>query len=104
MKEIIINEETIAAYKEIICNPRNYGFAFDSIKDFFIKSETVTAKHILANEYLNHMNLPLPKVILYIVMNELFGECNGKDEKWNLGYYLKSKTHEINSSPTNDEI
>lgn len=106
MEKIIINEETIAAYRTILQNPSQYhaDFNFTPIKDFFIPSETLTAQHILAQEYISHINLCLPKLILYIIMNELFGNPNGKDEDGNLGYYLKSKSHEINSSTANDKI
>lgn len=106
MEKIIIDEETIAAYRTILQNPSQYhaDFNFIPLSDFFIPSETITAQHILAQQYISHINLCLPKLILYIIMNELFGNPNGKDADGNLGYYLKSKSHEINSSTTDDKI
>jgi len=77
MSEIQLTPETISAYKTVITNPKEHGLSFNAITDFFEQSETVTAKHELADAYIKHINKPLPKVILYIIRN--------------LGYYLKPK-------------
>lgn len=91
MTTISLDPQTIAAYEEIITNPKQHGFDFVSISDFFEKSESVTAKHILAEAYMKYINKPLPKVILYIIMDRIFGQCTGKDEKGFAGYHLKIK-------------
>lgn len=84
-----INLENINAYKTILLDPHKHGFEFDAITDCFAKSEVVVAKHLLADAYLKYMDKPLPKVFLYIIMNEVFGQCDGKDTDGNLGYHLK---------------
>ena len=92
MSEIQLTPETISAYKALITSPKDNGFEFTSITEYFEKSETVTAKHILAESYVNHINKPLPKVVLYIIMNEIYGQCIGRDENKIMGYYLKPKS------------
>lgn len=84
-----ITPEVIAAYKELVLNPQKNGLPIDSLTDCFEKSDTVTAKHLLAESYINHINKPLPKIILYIIMDDVFGQCDGKDENKDLGYHLK---------------
>ncbi len=84
-----LNPETISAYKELITNPKKHGLKIDVITDCFEKSEIVTAKHELAEAYINHIGKPLPKVILYIIMDDIFGQSDVQDKKGNLGYHLK---------------
>lgn len=84
-----LNPETIDAYKTLITKPKENGLPFDAITECFDKSETVTAKHILAKQYIDYIGKPLPKVILYIIMDDLFGQCTGKDKNGDLGYKLK---------------
>ena len=94
---MILNEQTIGAYKELLTNPFKHGLTFKPITECFEKSEKVTAKHILAKEFTDYLDKPLPKVIFYIVMNQLFGQCDGKDENGNLGYHLRF------TAPTNQQ-
>lgn len=84
-----LNPQTVDAYKTLITNPKENNLPFDSITDCFDKSKDVTAKHILAKQYIDYIDKPLPKVILYIIMDQIFGQCNGKDANGDLGYYLK---------------
>lgn len=84
-----LNPQVIDAYKQILSNPSEHGFDFKPIKDCFEKSEKVTAKHILFNQFIEYIKKPLPKLIFYILMDEIFGVCNGKDESGNLGYHLQ---------------
>lgn len=87
-----LNQESIAAYKELITNPAKHGLKdITPLTEFFEKSDKVTAKHILAKAYMDHVARDLPKVILYIVMDEIFGICDGKDEDGLLGYHLTPK-------------
>lgn len=86
---MILNKETIAAYKELLTHPKENRLTFDSIEDCFLKVETVTAKHVLAKYYMLYLNRDIPKVIIYIIMDEVFGQCDGKDEGGNLGYHLR---------------
>ncbi|QIK58778.1 hypothetical protein G7050_02545 [Dysgonomonas sp. HDW5A] len=87
-----LTPETVSAYKELITNPQNHGLELTSITDFFIKSDKVTAKHILARAYIDHIQKPLPKVILYIIMDEIYGQCSEKADDGNLGYRLTFNT------------
>lgn len=89
MDKEYLTEDHIKAYKTILCNPEEYRLNFRPMKDCFEKSETVTANHTLAEVFLEYVNRPLPKLIIYILMDDLFGPCNGKDHDGNLGYYLK---------------
>ena len=86
---MILNPQTIDAYKELLLNPSKYNLDFRPITDCFVKSDNVTAKHILAKKFTDYLNKPLPKVILYIVMNQVFGQCDGKDTDGYLGYHLQ---------------
>lgn len=90
-----LNPQVIDAYKQILLEPSKYGFDFTPLKECFEKSEVVTAKHILFQQYGEYIDKPLPKVIFYIIMDEVFGFCNSKDEKGDLGYNLK-----LTSQPT----
>lgn len=76
----------VASFKEAILDPSAHDLPFKPLKEYFQKSETVTAKHILAQEYMKIVNIP--KIVLYIIMDEEFGQCDGKDEKGALGYHL----------------
>ena len=86
-----LTPETISAYKELITEPKKYGLEITAITDFFCKSDKVTANHILATAYVDHIQKPLPKVILYIIMDEIYGCCSEVDENGDLGYNLMIK-------------
>ena len=88
-KTIELNSQSVAAYKEALLNPAAHGLPIRPIKDCFEKSETVTAKHILAQQYMDECNGNLPKIFCYIVMDDVFGLCDGKDADGLLGYHLK---------------
>jgi hypothetical protein len=89
---MVLNQETVAAYKTLITEPAKHGLIdIIPVTEFFEKSEKVTAKHILAKAYMDHVARDLPKVILYIIMDEIFGICDGKDEDGLLGYHLTPK-------------
>ena len=69
---------TVFLTREYLC--RSYEFE---------KSDKVTAKHILFDQLIEVIKVPLPKVIFYILMDEMFGFGNYKDENGFLGYSLK---------------
>ncbi len=92
MSEILsLNPEMVDAYKQIILDPIKFKMTFTPLQTYFEKSDTVTAKHILAKSYINHIQRDLPKVVLYIIMNDVYGQCRDKDADGHLGYYLKVK-------------
>lgn len=84
-----INTGTIAAYKELITKPAAHGFDFKPLSECLVKSETVTAKHILFQNYIDLIKKPLPKIFFYIILEEIFGQPTGKDDRGDLGYHLK---------------
>ena len=89
----------VAAYKELLTNPKKNGFDFRPITECFREIETVTPKHELFNVYIEYLQKPLPKVIFYIIMDELYGNLTGRamdaeDKSGYLGYkleFIKSK-------------
>lgn len=83
-----LTPEAVSAYKELITEPNKHSLELTAITDFFIESDKVTAKHILAKAYTDHIQKPLPKVILYIIMDEIYGQCFEKGDDGNLGYRL----------------
>lgn len=93
METIQLTPEVINAYKTLITNPKEHGLEFKPLTECFEKSDLVTPKHILAKEYLDYIQKPLPKVILYIIMDEVFGICDGKAESGDLGYHLIFKVN-----------
>jgi hypothetical protein len=103
-----INQESVAAYKELLTNPKAHGLGFEPLTECFEKSETATAQHILYKQFLDYIKKPLPKVFFYIVMNDTYGLANGYDPnhkfgngpnaKGCLGWFLKLKPELINKS------
>lgn len=83
-----LTPQTIDAYKQILSNPSKHGFNFKPLNECFSKSETVTAQHILFDSYVGYIAKPLPKVVFYIIMQEIHGQPFEKDEKGCLGYRL----------------
>jgi hypothetical protein len=60
------------------------------IEQYFQKSETATAKHILFKEFTEGTKWKgLPKIIFYILMDELYGQAKAADG--NLGYLVTLK-------------
>jgi hypothetical protein len=94
MGTLILNEESIAAYKELMTNPTVHGLDMKPLKDCFRETENVTPKHILYEQYIELIQKPLPKVMFYIIMDEVYGNLIGKEVLENgkhgcLGYKLE---------------
>lgn len=65
-----------------------------AIEQFYEQSDTVTAQHVLYNEFIEETKWKgLPKILFYILLNETFGFPNLKDADNNLGYALKLIKH-----------
>lgn len=63
---------------------------FKPLHECFEEIEEVTPKHLLFEDFANYLQKPLPKVIFYIIMDELYSHLIDKDEKTkDLGYRLK---------------
>jgi len=87
---MLLNEQSIAAYKKILSEPHNHGLSFRPITSCFEISEDVTPKHILFNQFSTEAPM-CPKLIFYIIMDELYPNLIGKakTEGGELGFYLK---------------
>lgn len=90
----------VAAYKEALQNPQNHELDFEPLENCFIKSDTVTANHILARQYLDYTARGIPKVIFYIIMQEIYGHPKGKDAEGHFGYYLTFKPELLSNETT----
>lgn len=87
---MVLSPATVNAYKELLTNPQNNGLSFKPLNECFEETKEVIPKHILFEAFLNYLQKPLPKVIFYIIMDELYPHLIGKDENTNdLGYRLK---------------
>lgn len=84
-----LNSATVEAYELLVKNPNAYGLPFRSITVCFEPSAVVTAKHVLARHYIENETPLLPKLMCYIIMDKVFGQCTGKDDQGYLGYHLK---------------
>ena len=67
-----LTPELIEAYKKMITNPKEYNLEFESLGEIFEKSEIAIAKHLVYDSYLLRIKKPVPKVIFYIIMDEMF--------------------------------
>ena len=81
---MVLNEQTVSAFREVLTNPQAHGFNFKSLSEIFEKSTEPTPKHVLFEKYTALIDRDIPKVIFYILMDELFEvkKCTNKD----LGY------------------
>ena len=89
---IPITPETVALVKDILMSGIKGKYpAFDKC---FVEAETVRAKHLLYQDYVERTGCQIPKVFIYIVMDDILGMPHGKaEEKENapgcLGYRLR---------------
>lgn len=87
---MVLSTEAVNSYKELLTNPDKYGLEFKPLNECFEESTEVIPKHILFETFLSYLQKPLPKVILYIIMDEQYAHLIAKDpESGNLGYKLK---------------
>lgn len=88
---MILTPQAVDAYKQCLTNPNEHGISdFKPLAECFEECEQVTPKHILFESYVAYLGRPLPKVIFYIIMDELYRHLIAKDEATkDLGYRLK---------------
>lgn len=85
-----ITPEFIEGCKTILNNPSEYNFSYLPFKECFVKSEIITPKHILAEQYLNYVNnSAINKFIVYLLMDAAYGFCHGKATNGDAGYKLQ---------------
>ncbi len=84
-----LTPEAVEAYLHIMENPAEYNFDFKPLSQLLVKSDKITAQHILYREYIDCIqNSNIPKVIFYIILQDKYGACHGKDDAGCFGYYL----------------
>jgi hypothetical protein len=88
---MILSKEAVEAYKTLITDPKAHGLDFKPLEQCFEKSDTCRAQHLLFEDYVAYINKPLPKVIFYIIIQQIYGNCTGIDTAANNsgGYFLK---------------
>lgn len=84
-----INEQTIFAYKEMLADPEKHNLPFQSLREIFLPSDIAIAKHIVYNEYQKVIDRNIPKLIFYIIMDEIYPQKIA--ENGDLGYCLEFK-------------
>lgn len=89
MNTIQLTPELIDRYQSWLTDPKAHNLPFEALHECFEVADTVTAKHILAEQYIKRINRKIPKIIIYVIMDREFGECDGKDENGFLGYDLR---------------
>jgi len=82
-----LNQESISAYRELLANPKNHNLPFPSFRDLFLPSDEAIAKHVAHEKYCKLIDRNIPKVIFYILMDEIFPQK--KDSEGNLGWCFK---------------
>ncbi|MBX7242582.1 MAG: hypothetical protein K1X92_12645 [Bacteroidia bacterium] len=70
---------TIGEYTEILNNPQDYGLDMKPFKAYFQKSDEVTAQHELAEQFRNDINSNVPRLVIYILLQEHFGNAKHCD-------------------------
>lgn len=76
---IPMTPESVALFRKFVEHPEEFdGCDYKPIRECFQKSDRCTPQHILFGEYIAYLKRPLPKVMFYIIMDEIFPELKGK--------------------------
>lgn len=87
---MVLSPEVVNAYKELLTNPQNSGLSIKPLNECFEETEEVTPNHELFEAFMEYLQKPIPKVIFYIIMNEMYSPLIGRDERTGcVGYRLK---------------
>lgn len=86
---MILNEQTVSEYRNLLANPKENGLPFPSFREIFLPSDEAIAKHIVFEKYQKIINRNIPKLIFYILLDEIFPQKN--DSSGCLGYCLSFK-------------
>lgn len=84
-----LTEDLILTYKQMLSNPEKHNLQFPSLREIFLPSETAIAKHIVYDKYQKIIDKNIPKIVFYIIMDEMFPQKKAEDG--NLGYVVKFK-------------
>ncbi len=77
-----------------------------NMQQYFIRSKEFTPKHLLFKKFIEGTKWKgLPKIIFYIIMDELYPRSIGKAKCGNLGYSLDliEKTYEVYQEESRDQ-
>ena len=90
---IPLNSKVVDLYRDFLENPKKNGFEYKPLREVFKETDKYIPQDELYKKYLDYIKKPLPKVIFYIIMREMFEEFGGceTDEKgkcMNWGYRL----------------
>lgn len=89
---IVLTPEVIEFYKDAVLNPSKYNLnKMRPLSECFQPSEVIVALHLLFEAYNKNENHKVPKVIFYMVFEEMYGQVQGKDANGYAGYYLSFK-------------
>lgn len=58
----------------------------------------ITGCHVLAEDIINNEYPKMPKMLICIVLEQVYGGFHGKDESGNLGYHLSYVPKTISKS------
>lgn len=95
---IPLTQQTIDLYTDFLVNPEKYNCDYRPLKECFKIVEKITPQDELYKQYVSYINKPLPKLVFYIIMRDmyptLFGADMYKDDsgeliRGNLGYRLE---------------
>lgn len=89
METISLNPESVAAYKELLTNPAANKLPFKVLSEIFKESDVCIPKHILFKQYIDRIKAPLPKIMFYIIMDDVYAARIAKAETGELGYKLE---------------
>ena len=95
MPELNLSPSVVAQYKEFLMHPEKFeNCDYKPLEECFVPADEYTPQHILYNQYVEYLQKPLPKVIFYIIMQEVYPTLYGKNDaatglSTDLGYKLK---------------
>lgn len=69
----------------------------EALNKYFEESDTVTAQHVLYNEFNTSYKLGVTKFQMYVLFATGWGDPTGKAEDGSLGYHKKVKAKEANN-------
>lgn len=88
MKSIPLNEQSVAAYQELMTNPARHKLPIRPLEECFEEADEATAQHVLFRDYQKE-SPACPKIFFYIVMEKVYGRARYKAADGNLGFKLK---------------
>lgn len=86
---ITITEELVANVKVGMLDPKAAGRPQRPLSEIFTPADEVTAKHVLAGCLKAYDYPRMPKLLIYIIMDEIYGVAKDKDKSGAAGYHLQ---------------